>query len=78
MARNFWSLTWGLIFIVIGVCLLLDRLHYLQFDLGEFLHTWWPLILIIVGLSIIFDHRHHGHRRDEHWTDKHGEHHEGT
>ncbi len=55
MVRSFWGLTWGLIFIVVGVLMLLDRLGYLYFNLGHFLATWWPLALVIVGLGIIFD-----------------------
>ena len=53
--KNFSSIIWGLVFIALGVVLLLDRLGYMQFDLGQFLHIWWPLILIIIGLGILFD-----------------------
>jgi len=41
--------------------MLLDRLGYLEFDLGHFLAVWWPLILIVVGLGMIFD-RPHNHK----------------
>ncbi|HBC46839.1 MAG TPA: hypothetical protein DEO84_05955 [candidate division Zixibacteria bacterium] len=53
--KNFSSIIWGLVFIALGVVLLLDRLGYMQFDLGQFLHTWWPLVLIIIGLGMLFD-----------------------
>lgn len=53
--RSFSSIIWGLIFIAVGVALLLDRFHYIYFDLGEFLGAWWPLILVIIGLGMIFD-----------------------
>jgi lia operon protein LiaF len=53
--RNFSSMLWGLVFIALGVALLLERLGYMQFDLGQFLHTWWPLILIIIGLGMLID-----------------------
>jgi hypothetical protein len=53
--RNFSRIIWGLILVVVGVLLLLDKLHYIQFDFGDFLHTWWPLILIVIGLGIAFD-----------------------
>jgi lia operon protein LiaF len=58
--KNFSSIIWGLVFIAIGAALLLDRLGYMQFDLGQFLHTWWPLILIIIGLGMLFDRPHEG------------------
>jgi hypothetical protein len=61
MNRSISGLLWGLVFIAVGVALLLDRVGYITFDLGDFLHTWWPLILIIVGLGMIFD-RHYGPR----------------
>jgi hypothetical protein len=56
--KNFSSIIWGLVFIALGVVLLLDRLGYMQFDLGQFLHTWWPLVLIIIGLGMLFDRPH--------------------
>jgi hypothetical protein len=56
--RNFSSMLWGLVFIALGVALLLERLGYMQFDLGQFLHTWWPLILIIIGLGMLIDRPH--------------------
>ena len=66
MTRNFWSLSWGIILIVLGVLLILDRMGYAEFDLGRFLHTWWPLILVIVGLSMLLDDgRRKKHDRDE-------------
>ena len=56
--RSFSGILWGLAFVFIGVVMLLDRFGYLEFDLGEFLHTWWPLILVIIGLGFIFDPSH--------------------
>ncbi len=55
MVRSLWGTVWGLIFIVLGVLMLMDRLGYLYFDLGRFVSTWWPLALVIVGLGIIFN-----------------------
>ena len=78
MARSFWSIAWGAILIVLGGLLLLDRLGYKPFDLGEFLHTWWPLVLIILGLSMLVDHRHDRHRSRENSEDKRGEEHDRT
>jgi len=57
--RNLSGILWGLIFIVVGALMLLDRFHYLYFDFGDFIRTWWPLALVIVGLGILFD-RYHG------------------
>jgi hypothetical protein len=56
--RNISSIIWGLVLIALGAALLLDKFGYIQFDLGNFLHTWWPLILVIVGLGLLFDHPH--------------------
>jgi|WetSurMetagenome_2_1015567.scaffolds.fasta_scaffold229144_1 hypothetical protein len=56
--KNFSSIIWGFVFIALGSALLLDRLGYMQFDLGQFLHTWWPLVLIIIGLGMLFDRPH--------------------
>jgi membrane protein DedA with SNARE-associated domain len=53
--RSFSSIIWGLVFIALGAALLMDRLHYWNFDLGRFLSTWWPLLLIIIGLGLLFD-----------------------
>jgi hypothetical protein len=53
--KKFSSILWGFVFIALGLVLLLDRLGYMRFDLGEFLHTWWPLVLIIIGLGMLFD-----------------------
>jgi hypothetical protein len=61
MRRTFSGIIWGLIFIAVGTVMLLDRLGYLEFDLGHFLAVWWPLILIVVGLGMIFD-RPHNHK----------------
>lgn len=55
MGRNFSSIIWGLVFIALGVALILDRFGYMEFSLGNFLHTWWPLILVIIGLGLLFD-----------------------
>ena len=56
--RNFSGILWGLVFIALGVAILLDKFHYIVFNLGDFLHTWWPLILIIIGLGLLFDRPH--------------------
>ena len=53
--RNFSGIIWGLVFIVLGIALLLDRLNYIEFDFGNFLGTWWPLILIIIGVGMLLD-----------------------
>ncbi len=63
MGRSLWSIFWGCVFIFVGVLLILNRLGYAHFDLGDFLRVWWPLILIMIGLNIIFDHGHRVHRR---------------
>jgi len=55
MHRSFSGIIWGLIFIALGTVLLLDRFSYLEFNLGEFLHTWWPLLLVVIGLGMILD-----------------------
>jgi len=61
--RNFSGVIWGLVFIVLGAALLLDRLNYIEFDLGNFLGTWWPLVLIIIGVGMILDRPYH--KRDK-------------
>ncbi len=55
MNRSISGIIWGISLITLGVVMLLDKLNYLEFDLGEFLHTWWPLVLIIIGLGILLD-----------------------
>lgn len=65
MGRNFWGIAWGTVFIVVGILMILDRMHMIYFDLGEFLGTWWPLILVIIGLGMIIDHSPRGKRRRE-------------
>lgn len=65
MGRNFWRLIWGSVFIVVGILMILDRMHMIYFDLGHFLSTWWPLILVIIGLGMIIDHSPGGKRRKE-------------
>jgi len=46
---------WGLVFIGLGVLLLLDNLHVIDF--GDFVARFWPVIIIVVGLLIIFGKR---------------------
>jgi hypothetical protein len=58
--RGFSGVLWGLIFIVAGAAMLLDRFGYMEFDLGRFLHTWWPLILIVIGLGLVFERGRNG------------------
>jgi hypothetical protein len=65
MGRNFWGIAWGTIFIVVGVLMILDRMHMIYFDLGDFLSTWWPLILVIIGLGMIVDHSSRDRKRKE-------------
>jgi len=49
------GIIWGLVFIVIGSLMLLDRLDFIIFDFGDILRTWWPLVLVIIGLGMISD-----------------------
>jgi hypothetical protein len=65
MGRDFWRVIWGSIFIVVGILMILDRMHMIYFNLGRFLSTWWPLILVIIGLGMIVDHSPRGKRRKE-------------
>jgi hypothetical protein len=65
MGRNFWGIAWGTIFIVVGVLMILDRMHMIYFDLGRFLSTWWPLILVIIGLGMIVDHSSRDRKRKD-------------
>jgi len=55
MKKKYSGIMWGLVFIVIGTLMLLDRLDIIYFDFGDFIGTWWPLILVIVGLGMISD-----------------------
>jgi predicted membrane protein len=41
----------GLIFIVFGGLLLVDKLYFFHFDFGD----WWPLILIIIGAGMLIN-----------------------
>jgi len=40
----------GLVFLVLGILLLLDNLHVIYFNIGDFIHDWWPSVLGLVGL----------------------------
>lgn len=65
MARSFSGILWGLLFILVGTLMLLDRLHIIYFDLGDFLSTWWPLALVIIGVGIILNHSSRDRKRKE-------------
>lgn len=43
---------WGLLLVVVGGLLLLDRMHTLDF--GDLVSRYWPVIFILIGLSILF------------------------
>lgn len=47
MSRS--SLTFGTLFLTLGVVLLLDRASLV--DAGEVLSTWWPSIVVLAGLT---------------------------
>ena len=42
---------WGLIFIIVGVLFLLDRLGRINF--GEIFSQYWPAIFILIGISML-------------------------
>jgi uncharacterized membrane protein HdeD (DUF308 family) len=42
------QVVWGLLLIVVGAVVLLDRLYYI--DAGSFWH-YWPLLLVAVGIN---------------------------
>ncbi len=65
MCRNFSGILWGLLFILIGTLMLLDRLDFIQFDLGNFISTWWPLVLIVIGVGMILNRSSRESRRKE-------------
>jgi hypothetical protein len=65
MGRNFSGILWGLLFILVGTLMLLDRLRIIYFDFGEFLSTWWPLVLIVIGVGMILNHSSRDRRRKE-------------
>ncbi len=65
MARNFSGILWGLLFILVGALMLLDRLHIIYFDLGNFISTWWPLVLIVVGIGMILNRSSRDRRSKE-------------
>lgn len=44
-------MTWGVILIVLGVLLLLEKFGTLNF--GDFVSTYWPAILVLIGLRLI-------------------------
>ena len=44
-----WQLAWGIILVITGLLLLLDRFYI--FDLAQMFHLYWPLILIAVGIT---------------------------
>lgn len=48
------QLVWGIIFIALGTLILLDRLHFLEFDfrLSQVWH-YWPIILVVIGITQI-------------------------
>ena len=47
-------LNWGLIFIIIGLCLLGWTTRYLPFDVIVRLVELWPVLLIAIGIQMIF------------------------
>ena len=65
MARNFSGILWGLLFILVGALMLLDRLHIIYFDLGNFISTWWPLVLIVIGIGMILNRSSRDRRSKE-------------
>lgn len=42
------QVVWGLLLIVVGTVVLLDRLYYI--DAGSLWH-YWPLLLVVVGIN---------------------------
>jgi uncharacterized membrane protein HdeD (DUF308 family) len=42
------QVVWGLLLIIVGAVVLLDRLYYI--DAGSFWH-YWPLLLVVVGIN---------------------------
>jgi len=55
MNKKYSGIIWGLVLILLGSLMLLDRLDIIYFDFGDFLRTWWPLVLVIIGLGMIGD-----------------------
>jgi lia operon protein LiaF len=49
------QLFWGIILVLLGVLLLLDKFYI--FDFGDFISTFWPLILVALGIKILLDRR---------------------
>ena len=41
----------GVVLVIVGVVLLLERLEIIEGGLG----TYWPLLLVAVGAAMIFD-----------------------
>lgn len=50
----------GLVLLVLGIVLLLDNLHLIYFDLGDFISNWWPAILILLGVNELFKNNRTG------------------
>jgi hypothetical protein len=53
--KNFSGIIWGLVFVLVGTLMLLDKLNYLEFNFGHFIRTWWPMALVIIGLGMMFE-----------------------
>lgn len=54
--RRHGSLTWGLIFILVGVVFLLSNFGAVSPDIWNQLSRLWPIIIILIGVETLFGH----------------------
>jgi hypothetical protein len=56
----------GIILIVLGVLLLLDRFRVIDFDFGWLVSRYWPSVLILMGV-LMLTRRERGERQGAFW-----------
>ncbi len=54
--KNFWTIIFGIVFILVGILALLDSLEFISF--WSALGKLWPLILIGLGIWLLLKRRH--------------------
>jgi lia operon protein LiaF len=67
MSNRVFTSFFGVILIIFGVLLTLDRLDVIDFEFWDFIGDMWPLILIGAGLWLIYDQTKKGKNRE--WKD---------
>lgn len=59
------QLIWGVLIIVVGITLVLDRMNYIE--LGSLWH-YWPLLVVVIGMNKLVGYPSARHYSDGVWT----------